>query len=629
MANLVYSIEEVFGSYIGNRIFNIPEYQRGFKWSAQQVRQLLNDIDDFSITDDEELFYCLQNITLIQNKTNTEMLNVVDGQQRLTTTMLILVYLNETEKLKNKLNYAVRVPSNNFIQQVINERDDIMNLIFTSTDFIEFNSGIGSKDYDHQDIYFMFSALREIEKWFLKKEMKHSKIRQSFKHKLLNHVKLIINEIRENISEQELFMNLNTGRVPLDGADLVRAILITRVAKHEMEGFDQKNVKDIVRLNEKRIRIGWELDEINQWWNNKNVKEYFKPFVKIKTDKSETIEFNTEINPINILYSLWVEQGVQNAENIKLDYFEPREINVLELYNSILALHRTLKDWFEDREIYHYLGMLANIKQSKNFKFHSIMSLWVEKRATRELFIDKVKTLIRVETFGSVSLKDTSGKSGLNYWVEKIKDFDQNVKTNWYDDCPSDLENILVLLDIIELSKNKNLPFLIPTHFRKFEEDKEHIYPCTPKKVKDLDKTRPLSAIKQYLEKRKIEDHPFIITDEEWNLLEESDQEKKLIELSDFINLKTPINSIGNIVLLHFSINRGFGNDYYIDKRRSVVNNIQYGEYVRQHTLNVFVKQNNDSNDLNEWTYEDIKTNANTIAEKINDFFKEIEKDEE
>jgi hypothetical protein len=38
-----------------------------------------------------------------------------------------------------------------------------------------------------------------------------------------------------------------------------------------------------------------------------------------------------------------------------------------------------------------------------------------------------------------------------------------------------------VLIDVIEISKNKETPFLSPVHFKKNNEDKEHIYPCTPK----------------------------------------------------------------------------------------------------------------------------------------------------
>ena len=68
-----------------------------------------------------------------------------------------------------------------------------------------------------------------------------------------------MNEIHSDIKEQELFMNLNTGKVPLDGADLVRAIIITRVARDEMQSFTQTSVKDVVRLNDYGLRLSFKV----------------------------------------------------------------------------------------------------------------------------------------------------------------------------------------------------------------------------------------------------------------------------------------------------------------------------------------------------------------------------------
>ena len=70
MAELLYSLQKVFTTYPNGKTYNIPEYQRGYKWSEQQVNQLLDDIYKFSKTRSEDHFYCLQNITLFQNLEN-------------------------------------------------------------------------------------------------------------------------------------------------------------------------------------------------------------------------------------------------------------------------------------------------------------------------------------------------------------------------------------------------------------------------------------------------------------------------------------------------------------------------------------------------------------------------------
>lgn len=64
--------------------------------------------------------------------------------------------------------------------------------------------------------------------------------------------------------------------------------------------------KDIVRINERRVRIGWELDDINNWWSQVEVKSYFKRFVSIKSDEISDGNklFKDDKYPINLLLLL-------------------------------------------------------------------------------------------------------------------------------------------------------------------------------------------------------------------------------------------------------------------------------------------------------------------------------------
>ena len=163
----------------------------------------------------------------------------------------------------------------------------------------------------------------------------------------------------------------------------------------------------------------------------------------------------------------------------------------------------------------------------------------------------------------------------------------------------------------------------MPTHFKKNKEDKEHIYPCTPKKIKELEGSKDnCKLILEYLNKLNLNKvNLFPYSENEWDEKSEMEKEEILNILDTKIHDLTPINSIGNLVLLNYSINRGFGNNYYIDKRASVLNNVQNGEYVRQHTLNVFVKGRTEAKDLNAWNFEDISNNANLIKDSLIEFF--------
>lgn len=620
MTKLINSVEEIFTSYLDHGYkFNIPEYQRGYKWSEQQVKQLLDDINNFTISENKDSFYCLQNITIVPARDNIKYYDVIDGQQRLTTLIILLAMLGESSKVKDKLKYSVRGSSNNFIQKLTTDADFMINKVLGNGDFKSLIDK--DNDYNHQDVFYMVSACHTVNKWFDTHEDEFCK--EEFKLKLLKHVKLIVNKI-EDLNEQELFINLNTGRVPLDGADLVRAMLITRVAKQEMEDYDEDLIKDIVRVNERRVRIGWEIDEISAYWSQPEVKEYFKSFSKIITDPQETIKFNEKIHPINLLYQLWVHKEKKVDEKyIKLHDFEQSEKKPLEIYNDIFHLHRTLKDWHEDRQIYHFLGYLFAYSR---ISFKEVWSVWNKENQTRIEFIQYLKIKIQEIAFRRES-REQNENTGIDFWIKEMTDIEHSF--NWYN--TKRLGEILILLDIIELSQKKEkgnpLPYLRPHFFKKINEDKEHIYPCTPKNIKEL-KDNNLNGIIKYLKnlnlllQDKIE---FQIDNDQWAKFTNEQKQGELERIQNEIHSKTPINSIGNLVLLHLSINRGFGNDYYVDKRASVINNIHNGEYVRQHTLNVFLKQQQANTEkqinLNDWNISDIKNNVNNIVEKLKTFF--------
>ena len=98
MNELIFNIRYIFQEYLPSQgccFFNIPEYQRGYKWTANNVKQLLDDLLNFGHhRQTAEEFYCLQNITIAKEVLNGKTcMNVIDGQQRLTTLFIIISYI--------------------------------------------------------------------------------------------------------------------------------------------------------------------------------------------------------------------------------------------------------------------------------------------------------------------------------------------------------------------------------------------------------------------------------------------------------------------------------------------------------------------------------------------------------
>ena len=90
----------------------------------------------------------------------------------------------------------------------------------------------------------------------------------------------------------------------MDGADLIRALIITRIAKKEVGNLDD-SIKQNVLINERRVKIGLLLDSINLWWADDNKKNYFHQFTKeSKVSDENSVSFNDATYPINNLYKL-------------------------------------------------------------------------------------------------------------------------------------------------------------------------------------------------------------------------------------------------------------------------------------------------------------------------------------
>jgi uncharacterized protein with ParB-like and HNH nuclease domain len=92
--------------------FIIPYYQRGYRWTELQVRQLLDDIYDFNIDENRGSFYCLQPVVVTLARDNDNRWEVIDGQQRLTTIFIILSYLGQR---RYELDFKTRPGSKEFL----------------------------------------------------------------------------------------------------------------------------------------------------------------------------------------------------------------------------------------------------------------------------------------------------------------------------------------------------------------------------------------------------------------------------------------------------------------------------------------------------------------------------------
>ena len=353
--NKIYILEnEKNKDYLKNYSFYIPNYQRGYKWSKENIEDLLNDIN--SIDNDNKKDHCLHNLTIINNEDKGQY-EVVDGQQRLTTIYLLLNYLN-SEEIYN-LYYQIREETKDFIEKkityvinLIKDVKDIENIKDNEEIKKIFSDLVGkNKDYNKQDIYFICDALFCMHKWF--KSNENNNIYNNLKNVYFYKHELELKDIKG----ETIFANLNSGRVPLTDIELIKADLIINIS----EGKSNNDIK----INDLRKDIGRKWDEIENWFSKDEVWYWIAPR-------------NNNINKISLLFSLLLD-SFNNKKNKKhIDMYELYSKYVLNfkstnknIYESIWKeldnYYRIITNLYKDNDLYHLIGISIvfgiNLKQ--------------------------------------------------------------------------------------------------------------------------------------------------------------------------------------------------------------------------------------------------------------------------
>lgn len=630
MVELIYSVQYIFQEYLKKRgciFFNIPEYQRGYKWTSDNVITLLDDLKNFKKSSDDD-FYCLQNITLTQSiLKGSQCINVIDGQQRLTTLFIILSFIQRDyankviDKNAHILRYSIRNQTDEFLRSKIQS-----GIIWDKT--------IDPTEANFRDQYYIMEVAKAVKEWFDKNAD------CQIDNTILKDLKLIINEV-ESGEDETVFASLNGGKVDLDGADLMRAILITRAAKQKYpetiipieipkiirDDLDINvgiNVSSRGKINEYRVKLGIELDKMNLWWSDEDVKEYFKQLLPNRISHNKDFKFADY--PIDLLYYAFFEankSGVFNeykGKDLDIRYFENGiDLNKkpgddhLEFYNELKEFHLTLVDWYNNDEIYNLVGYLMyNFKGTLSFEL--IWNVW-KSCTTKGEFKKKIKRLIRYQlAINSENDIDDNQDSRINT-IKRI------INGERIDEIEEKLRSLR--LKILDTSKEDwySNPFtikLLPIF---------DILPFTM-----IDGKKPKTVIKRlkqsYLKRTSSEDKEHIRSQKR-NIDKENMSEDDIEYLQE--ENRHGLNSIGNIVLLHESINKSYHNAPLLMKMvRIYSEHIQddVNAYIRPHTFSVFMSklQDMENNGKSEtelfWSDNDIKKTVGLMDKRLTDYFK-------
>ncbi|NOQ75772.1 MAG: DUF262 domain-containing protein [Crocinitomix sp.] len=537
--------------------FVVEDYQRGYKWQQEQIEALLNDINKH-----KDGKYCLQpvivNSSYKDNESTTTIKHeLIDGQQRITSIYLLLYYL-EQEKFYT-IDYKTRDSTQEFLQNK-------MALLFAAIEAdIEWDAFIETnKDFNNVDIYHIYLISSYIAKWF--SNTKSGK--EEFSKKIKQQAHIIWYDVFENEhkkSAEDIFLDLNAGKIPLTNSELIKALFVLDTQRHysnevkELKSFELTNEWDLIEN---------QLQDDNFWFFICDHHYYDS----LDTRIDFIIDLANEIRSYN------KEQGKKAYLLYEEQYSKAKQFD----WNIIKQTFNKLVEWYSDnenKEFYHYIGFLVNTGIS-NLSAILKLSKNSNKKEFKEKLIGKIQ-----EEFKKVKKEDD--KTVAYYQLDNLN----------YDKNRVACQNVLLLLNVElfnnDLSTNK-FPFDL---YKKEQWSVEHINPQNPKEFENIKAViKWLNSFNKDLAAHKetelIKEIQQIVT-----MLSKEDKTKRIPEVklkSDDSELLTSViekisnlmglHDISNLTLLDKNTNSKLGNNVFIDKRKTLLE-----LYSKAKEANVFI----------------------------------------
>lgn len=348
----------------GKKRFVIPSYQRGYRWEKRQVTDLLEDLKQFSNESNKDADYFLQPLVVKRLPSvspadnGKEKWEVLDGQQRLTTLLLILRYICDYGLLPaEKAIYA----------------DKIYDITYANRPQLDFNA---PKASDNIDSYYLAEAKRTIESWFTEQITEGFDVLGDFKKTLFmqrsaKHVKFIWYESSqksETIHSIQIFNRLNKGKIGLTSSELIKALFIM---DYDLQSAGSNSAVNITPGEQ----LAMEWNEMERTFQNND----FWHFISNKDTRIQTridilFDFLTgncgdnsddSYNAYRKFQNLYdhIRATKRGDDSVELDKFWiERDISSMqEAWALIVKTYDRMLAWYEDDMFYHYVGYLVAV----------------------------------------------------------------------------------------------------------------------------------------------------------------------------------------------------------------------------------------------------------------------------
>ena len=348
-----------------DKTFVIPVYQRNYSWSAEECSKLFEDLLDSMKTGKRHYF---GNIVFYAKETNAwagySELILIDGQQRVTTTMLLLAAIRDVEEDENK---RTRITNTYLLNRNSDTKERVkLKQIETDRDIYE---SIINGEFDESSDSNAGRNYKTFKRLIRESGVKTDDILNAINNLEVVALDLKLNENKERTeSPQIIFESINATGKPLSTADLLRNYLLLGIDDSEQERY----YKDYWLIIEKGIGDANISDFINKYLimkigDNVNKNTEYAEFKKyLSKNNIEAIDALKDLAHYAKYYG-WIQEPEKAKDfnkKVSLQLEDLRELKTASMAPLLLFLLEKADDdaviGFNSNELLEALAVLES-----------------------------------------------------------------------------------------------------------------------------------------------------------------------------------------------------------------------------------------------------------------------------
>lgn len=369
MESQLFTLSKIFTE----RLFRIPDYQRGYAWTERQLKDFWNDIEQIEfgrnhytgvLTLEEvpqEVRDSWTEDAWIIEARGYEPLYVVDGQQRLTTSIILIQCILETMTGQNPLNYTTKEQiQKKFIFDTKDsgisrsyifgyEKDNPSYEFLKTKVFDEFSSSVVSEETSYTN------NLANAKSFFAEKlsDLKFDEIEELYR-KVTQNLLFNIFTISDEVDVCVAFETMNNRGKPLSDLELLKNRLIYLSLKLDVDEFEKDKLRRAINDCWKAIyhNLGRNKDRPLQddEFLNSHYLLYFLPSID-ETEEDSSVRYASRRRMLrqatarspyrSLLERIFVTKRLTPTET------EPKEISLGEIYEYVSSLQSAVVSWYK------------------------------------------------------------------------------------------------------------------------------------------------------------------------------------------------------------------------------------------------------------------------------------------